>query len=144
MIRDEKGFSLIEVLIALTIFAVGMLALAQMQIVSMEGNTTARDVTEATTLAQSKIEELMILPYDDDSLDDADANGLVGLDATGAVADASQPGIDLMGETYDVWWNVAEDEPVVDTKTVRVIVTWQKKLQNKRVVFDFVKANGGF
>ena len=38
---NEKGFSLIEVLIAMAIFAVGFLALASMQVSATNGNTLA-------------------------------------------------------------------------------------------------------
>ncbi len=126
-IQNTKGFSLIEVLIAMAIFAIGALALAKMQIVSMSGNSTARRITGAATLAEAKLEELKSLPYSHADLTDKDASGDAGFGAAGlddedADADGSETGIVMMGPRYDVFWNVAEDSPVSNCKTIRVIV----------------------
>ncbi len=67
-LSKRNGFSLIEVLITLVIFAVGLLALGGMQIVSIKGNSFSRGVTEATVLAQDKLEELRELSFADSSL----------------------------------------------------------------------------
>ena len=39
------------------------------------------------------------------------------------------------------FWNVAVNEPVISSKTIRVIVTWTEKGRNKRIKLDFVKTN---
>lgn len=54
----EKGFTLIEILIAISIFAIGVLAVASMQISAIRGNRLGNEVTQATFLAQDKLEEL--------------------------------------------------------------------------------------
>lgn len=126
-INNENGFSLIEVLIALFLFAVGVLALTQMQVGSMFGNSTARRVTGAATLAEAKLEELKALSYAHADMTDRDASGDAGygnggLDDEDGDADGSRTGVEVMGETYDVFWNVAENSPVSNCKTIRVIV----------------------
>jgi prepilin-type N-terminal cleavage/methylation domain-containing protein len=63
---NSKGFTLIEVLIVMAIFSIGVLAVAAMQITSTKGNASARRITEATALAENQIEELMRLDYDND------------------------------------------------------------------------------
>ncbi len=67
-ISKRNGFSLIEVLIALVILAVGMLALGGMQVVSIKGNSFSQKMTQATVLTQNKLEELRKLPFADSSL----------------------------------------------------------------------------
>ncbi len=52
------GFSLIELMIALTILAVGLLALAQLQIISIRGGASSRRFTIATNLAKQGIEQV--------------------------------------------------------------------------------------
>ncbi len=64
----EKGFSLIEVLISLIVLAVGLLAVADLQIFSIKGGSASNHVTQATILAQNRLEELRSLPYDDSLL----------------------------------------------------------------------------
>lgn len=54
--RGEEGFSLIEVLVALTILAVGLLSLALLQVTAIKGNAGASKSTIATDLAQTKLE----------------------------------------------------------------------------------------
>ena len=54
----EKGFTLLEILIAISIFAIGVLAVASMQISAIRGNRLGNEVTQATFLAQDKLEEL--------------------------------------------------------------------------------------
>ncbi len=58
-----NGFTLIEVLIAMSIFAIGILGLAKMQISSINGNASARKFTEAIVAAQSEIESLRLMPF---------------------------------------------------------------------------------
>ena len=60
---NNKGFSLIEVLISLVILAIGFLAIAGMQVTSIRGNSFSNRVTQATILAQDKLEELKNLSY---------------------------------------------------------------------------------
>ena len=60
--ENQAGFSLIEVLIAITIFAIGILGVAAMQTMATGGNTIAMTTTELTTLAAQRMEELKTLP----------------------------------------------------------------------------------
>ena len=52
---NQHGFSLIEVMLALTIFAIGLLAVATLQITSVHGNSLANQMTIASDLAQTRI-----------------------------------------------------------------------------------------
>lgn len=54
----EGGFTLIEVLIAITILTIGLLAVATMQVSAIHGNKMGNDVSRAIFLAQDKLEEL--------------------------------------------------------------------------------------
>lgn len=56
--RPERGFTLIEALIALVVLSVGMLALTGLHVGLARHADLARQRTEATQLAQSKLEEL--------------------------------------------------------------------------------------
>ena len=63
-----QGYTLIEVLIAMTIFALGFLALGTLQIKSIAQNANARMLTEATTMAVESLERLISLPYNHSDL----------------------------------------------------------------------------
>jgi len=57
-IENPNGFSLIEVLIAMAIMALSMLAAASMQYDSVRNNSSGDMVTQANMLAKAKMEEL--------------------------------------------------------------------------------------
>ena len=58
---SEQGFSLVEVLVAILLLTVGLLALAQMQTKAVASNAFGNQLTQATFLAQDKVEELHLL-----------------------------------------------------------------------------------
>ena len=56
--RTERGFSLVEVLVATAVLVVGLVALAQLFAVATLANVAGRQTTHATLLAAQKLEEL--------------------------------------------------------------------------------------
>ena len=145
---NSRGFSLLEVLLGITVFMIGMLGVTALNISSLKSSTFAGNTSEAVILAGDKIEELMALDFDDVLLNDTDADGTnqdllpagpppgdgidddggnFGLDDTGTgagEADHWELGVGKNG-MYNVYWNVAVGEPMPDkTKTVNVIVEW--------------------
>ncbi len=99
--KKDEGFTLIEVLIAISIFAIGLLAVAAMQTSAIRGNFSAAQLTEVNTWGMDKLEELMGLPYTDPWLDAA----------------GNPPGLDTAGNTHQ------EDPPTADGFTVRWVIT---------------------
>lgn len=61
----QNGFSLIEVLISLVILAISLLALAGLMTTTTKNNAFGGNMTEAATLAQDKLEELMVTNWFD-------------------------------------------------------------------------------
>ena len=59
----KKGFTLIELMIAVFVLSTAYLAAASMQIAALNENTAADQLSEGMNLAQSKMEELMALEY---------------------------------------------------------------------------------
>jgi prepilin-type N-terminal cleavage/methylation domain-containing protein len=58
---SQQGYSLVEVLVAILLLTVGLLALAKMQTGAVASNTVGNQLTQATFLAQDKLEELRLL-----------------------------------------------------------------------------------
>ncbi len=56
--REERGFSLIEVLLAMIFLAIGLLAIAAMQDVAMGSNMKAKRMSFATNLVTELIERI--------------------------------------------------------------------------------------
>jgi len=118
-IRGRQGFTLIEVLIAMAIFAVGILAVGAMQISSSNNNTGARIQTEEYTWVIDQIERLTGLGYDEEELD------------AGAHSISRWP--------YTVSWTVTENDPVDGAKRIAVTADGEHK-QVRPLTIEFIKA----
>lgn len=64
----KRGFTLLEVLIGLIILAIGILAITGMQIASIKGTSFSNNLTQASVLAQERLEFLKGLPLNDSRL----------------------------------------------------------------------------
>jgi type IV pilus modification protein PilV len=62
--KKQKGFSLIEVLIALVILSIALLGLAGLMVTTTKSNSYGNQMTEAVTFGQDKLEELRITRRD--------------------------------------------------------------------------------
>ena len=148
----EKGFTLVEVLVAICVLSFGLLAVASMQLAAIQANSTARELTDALNIAQEKMEELIALPFGDSDLDDKNGDDSAGLDkptkaeivaAGDALISSGSGGKPDYGETvargprnYYLYWNV--NESVSNIKTIRVIVAWSEKGM-RRAALDYIK-----
>lgn len=74
----SKGFSLIEVLIALVILSISLLALAGLMTTTTKNNAFGGNLTEAATLAQDRLEELRVTGWDN-IVNGNDTNPIRGL-----------------------------------------------------------------
>ena len=121
-LREEtgtRGFTLIEVLIAIAIFSIGILAVGAMQVSSTNNNAGARIQTEEYTWVVDQIERLTGLEYDDPDLD------------AGGHSIARSP--------YTVSWTVAEDLPVDGTKSIAVTADGSHS-RARPLTIEFIKA----
>lgn len=64
MRKNEKGFTLVEVMVAVAILSFGILAVAAMQNAALLGTTKSRAVTEATTIAMDRMERIFAIPFE--------------------------------------------------------------------------------
>jgi type IV pilus assembly protein PilV len=67
--RAQAGFSLVELLVAVVILAVGLLGLAELQITAMKTNAQSESILAAGSLAQRAIEEVVALNGSDPLFD---------------------------------------------------------------------------
>ena len=57
-IKNSKGFTLVELLVALTLLSVGILSMVQMQIVAIQSNSISNKLSVASSLAQEVMDDI--------------------------------------------------------------------------------------
>ena len=115
----SRGFTLIEVLMAMAIFSIGILAVGTMQINSANSNTGARIHTEEYTWVVGQIERLTALNYDDAALTAGNRSVVQG--------------------PYTVSWTVVDDSPVAGAKRIAVTATGSHP-RARPITIEFIKA----
>ena len=124
-IGGEGGFSLVEVLVASVVLTTGLIAVAEMFVMSTNTNREARRVTMTAILAQQKIEQLRGLAwgFDDFGLPISDfssniavtpptSSGGVGLQASPAnTLDTSTAGYVDYLDAYGAWVGTGSSPP---------------------------------
>ena len=111
----DQGFTLIEVLIAMFIFTIGILAVASMQVSALTGNSTADRATIRIVSVQYTLEALIALPYDDPKLEAA--GNFPGTDSDGNTHQ------ETTADGYTIRWDVIDDDPLANAKRITMRVT---------------------
>ena len=104
---SNRGFTLIEVLIGLIILAIGLLAIAGMQISSTRGNFSSKNLTQANYVAQDGLESLEALDFSSANLQQG-SHGDGSTSISGVVFNRSYTVVDNSGRktiTYTVTWS---------------------------------------
>lgn len=114
---NEQGFTIIEALIGIAIFSIGLLAIATLTISSINGNATARRVMESSAFASDRIERLMAVDYED---------------LESSPAPVREGG-------YTISWDVTDNAPMANVKTVRVTVL-NAQSRPRNITFEYYKA----
>lgn len=115
--NNGKGFTLIEVLIAMVVFAIGILAITGMQISATQGNQSARLRTEAVSYASEYMENLISQGY-------------------AAVTNGS-----ATEGPITIAWTVKNDTPIAGSKTITVTGTWNDQWGARSVDMNYIKYN---
>ena len=120
-IFSRKGFTLTEVLLGFVILAVGILAIAAMQITSTRGGYSSNNVTRATILAQDKLEYLKNLSYRNSDLGSGERNEDI-----------------ISGTIFSRQYTIVEDVGN-SMKTITVTVQWTD-LGNHSISFSTIRS----
>lgn len=162
MAMKDKGFSLIEVMVALAILAIGLLGLLNLSFYAIRANKQNKEIIWARLLAEQTAQDLQLADYDDALLqDDGDTTDLDDMtnpdhssvlvgnddDGDGRTDEELADGLDNDGDglvdedlrNYSIVWNVADDVPAAQMKTIRVITIWTKNNYRHTSKVDLVR-----
>jgi len=131
MKRDANGFSLVEVLVALFLIGMGLLAAAPLFMLAAQGNAVGADFGSAGAIAVERLELLRATDFGDTAL----AQG-------GSLTSNSTGYFDAAHPDFDVRWQIVDNVSPADTKTidVRVVAKRQVVGRNKGVSMTTLRA----
>jgi prepilin-type N-terminal cleavage/methylation domain-containing protein len=109
MSMAEKGFTLVEVVVALTVLAVGILGISVIFPLSSHDVSKSGMSAKALELCQEKIEELHDCAYD-------------AADLTPAVTHVDS--LNPIVNAFERSWYVQQNQPIPGCKTIHVTVEW--------------------
>ncbi|OGL42261.1 MAG: hypothetical protein A3C43_07200 [Candidatus Schekmanbacteria bacterium RIFCSPHIGHO2_02_FULL_38_11] len=102
--KNAGGFTLIEVMVAMIVLAIGLLSFFALNVAIIKSNVFSKAITYATNLAQEKIEQLKNTDYD-------------------SIANQTETNIGL-NNAFTRTTTVASGVPQTGMKTITVAVTW--------------------
>ena len=117
-VRGEKGFSLVELMVALFILAVGLLATATVLTSGMSSNRRAQSITIESTIAYSVLDEIMARDPDDTIFDTDQTDVVYDLDP-----DTSATTRTVHGVTYSAQLDIDANNPVSGVARIDVTVS---------------------
>ena len=116
-LADDGGFGFIDLMLAMVVLTIGVLALGNLQNVSSKGNTSSASRTVALNIAEKRLEEVRGKAY-----------ATIAAEAPALVDESGKPPqVGYIGQNFTREVTVATNSPITNTKTVTVIVTWSDK-----------------
>jgi type IV pilus assembly protein PilV len=154
--KKESGFTLLEVLVGISILAVGMLAVAQMQVTSIKGIDKSDQSAIALNLAQREMERIIDMDYGDSRLNDTNDEDLYStvntdyqdcVDSTGATIDPGGGECLDVHLAYNLIYNLENNTTVIapaifpaNYREVVVMVQWKRKGKTYTRTLTFLKS----
>ncbi len=127
--KDKEGFTILELLVGISILAVGVLATTQMQWWTVRNNTTGNVFTQANMLAQTQMETLKNQDFSD--LDIGNYN-----DPNNPVDENGDP-----GGIYNRSWAIADNTTFA--RQITVTVQWTRIGGARSVVLTSLTRGNG-
>jgi len=125
-LNNQRGYTLIEVLIAVAIFSIGILAIASLQLSTARNTKIGNVVTQATMLARDQIEALKRVTE------------------VTTLSNGSQTDIDAQGNPggiFDRSWSISNPLGGSNTRQITVTVSWNHNGENRSIELSTITKN---
>src|SRR3972149_8606326 len=115
---SDKGYTLLELVIALSILSVGILGVASMMTAGIWAGRFAHIVAAESSVASSVLEELMAREGGDPVFSTGVSDALYDLDPSSA-----ETGIVVQGRMYTAVYSITPGSPVAGVASIEVVVS---------------------
>ena len=131
-VQKDQGFTLIEVVIALGILAIGIMAMFAMQTIGIKGNATSNEITKEASWGSDYLERINTVKYSDYQTESTKIADTLSK----KINPTSGPKI----------WDVTAQPPTYgplneDIMTITIVI--KNRINNKKVTLQYLKANEG-
>jgi prepilin-type N-terminal cleavage/methylation domain-containing protein len=136
LLKGTRGFTLVEVLIAMVVLAIALMGLATLQVRCIRSNNLANRTTQATNLAQVALERIIFMQ----------ATG-TNFPAGGPYFDDENPvsvPADNAGAIFTRSFQFIDDSPVPAARTIIVRVEWEDIMGDHEVEVEAVTTAFGY
>lgn len=126
--RDERGYSLIELVVSILMFALGFIGVMKMQQQAIMGNGFSMQMGNALSIADTQSEVLRGLPLTEPEM-------TLGAHAGGALTA-------LQGVTYTLSWDVNTTSlgAAVNAREVDIRVRWTEKGLDHQITMNMFRS----
>jgi prepilin-type N-terminal cleavage/methylation domain-containing protein len=138
-LKNTKGFTLLEFMVALLILITGILSLGSLQVTAIKGNLASKNISTANVLAERKMEEFKTTA--------TSPSGFDGLVLTSNHADPNNPlnsdglgGNGNNGRMFNRSWTIETYAGSANMKRTIVAVTWPEGGRTRSTSLDTVIA----
>lgn len=123
ILTSDRGFTLIEVVIAFGVLGLGILAMFSMQTYAIRGNHSANKITQKAVSGADSLEQILTHDFTD-TVDQTEMPDLTAY---------------LDPDDFTVAWSITEDSPLEDLATIEVTIT--SEVDGKEVTLQYIKAD---
>lgn len=116
--RKSSGFTLVEIMIALSLLGIGLLSLAAMQLTAMQYGSRGRHLTKAAAIAEERMEMLTRQTWA--------SLGPTAWTAPQTVSETIQGPTNATEQSYQLSWRIADVDPG-RTRSIDVRVQWTER-----------------
>jgi prepilin-type N-terminal cleavage/methylation domain-containing protein len=116
--KGSRGFTLIELVVAILVFALGITGIMKMHQASVQSNNFSMQLSQAMNVAEDKMDYLRGLGLNNNSM---------------SVGAHNTPDVVAMGVPYTITWTVVNTPNTFNrSRTVSMRITWQQKALGHR------------
>ena len=128
MLGRTQGFTLIEILVALTLMVIGVMCFSLNTVGIIQGHASSRNFTAAIYLAKDKLEQIQALAVESPVCPSIKLPNCSDTDASLNSRGTTEP----PGLIFNRSWVITRGSPEPGLVKIDVTVTWNERLRRRR------------